>query len=205
MGKKLFLIVAVALLMGAGQAQAFSERFSWASALPVVCSGCVRRTSSPALVKGSTMEVYRIPSGGGSIVYRTQFPSEATGGQIRVRINFFDEAGSPTGYVCTRVCAKVVKPGQDLDNNELVPTASTCSNVGVVSQDAVTSQYGLVQNDPTWAMTPYDATSPTPIACSGTACNNGILLLQLDRAPSDGIGCSNTDNIEFNMGEIEYQ
>lgn len=194
MDKKLFSIVALALLMGAGQAQAFSERFSWASAQTDVCAGCGRRTSTPP--SGVPFEVFRIGSGGGDIVYHSKVPREVTAWPMGVTSNWFSEAVSPSGNVCVKICAGVVMPGASFDALNL----SACTSTNSAAQGAQwENNVSFIFTTP---LTPKDTTGA---ACATTACNGGDLFVSLQRIVGGGCSGASTDNVEFDTGELVYQ
>lgn len=191
-------IVGLALLLVASQAQAFSDRFSWASAEPATCSGCGRHTSTPP--GAVPFEVYRIPSGGGTIVFHTKVPREVTAWPMGVTASWFTEDGSPSGNVCVKLCAGVTMPGQSFSDLDMTAACTTTNSTAIGAQYESSASFVF-----TTPLTPKDSTNPTPAACATTACNSGDLFVSLERITSGSCSGGSTNNIEFNMGELVYQ
>jgi hypothetical protein len=197
-GAKALPFVLTALV--ATQAMAFEHTFPWAAAesSASLCPGCSRRLMTGAGV--ALTPVYRIPSGGGALIYHTKVPRDVTDWPMGVTINFTSEAASPSGNACFRICAAVVTLGQEFNLMDSLLLDSACTSTASV---ALGTQY---QNQSAFPFaTPLTPKDVTGAACSGTACNGGDLYVRLTRVASGSCTGGSTDNIEAITGTLLYQ
>lgn len=184
----------------ASQALAFEHTFPWAAAESSagLCPGCSRRVMTGAGL--ALTPVYRIPSGGGALIYHTKVPRDVTAWPMGVTMNFTSEAAAPSGNVCFEICAAVVTLGQEFSLMDAAILGFACTGTTSV---ALGTQYQNQAVFPfTTPLTPRDVTGT---ACSGTACNGADLYVRLTRTSSGSCTGGSTDNIEAIMGTLVYQ
>lgn len=188
------LVVALVALCVASTAHGFALRVAGFNP-QAACTGCVRTTEVP--ISTGPIDVMVMPSTGGVTVGVVVMPTSTTGalrfklGETRLAV------GDGNTKFCSRICAGVVKIGQNLDQLNL--TACT-----LVSSDDASLQWQNFSADFTpIGLTPRDTTGTSCTAPAGANdCTGGQLYIGAVRMAVGSCTGGSTDDAGFTSLEV---
>lgn len=187
------LVVALALILAASPAFAFSNSFRVASAdtTTATCAAKYQVSIGATVMECSTS--------GGFVVLHTTWPSEATNFIIQPQLNFTNPTNGATGNVCTQVCAWIVRNdlttsgGGDLS---IIPSSPACA---LASSDAVAGQWHLIRDTFAGNLTVQDNVGSS---CSTQTCAGGELYIAIVRQVCAG---NSTAAVDYLSLVVNYQ